>query len=142
MYDEKRFMTYFCLPKDATIHPEDEVLIRAKVIRTIAFSPNVLVELFSKTDQYEAWIRRDHILMLAASTDVPEPEDKSWVLQGDEGSFDGVFAFCRSDVGAPLSTPNGPRRDPAHWFSVGSGQWMTWDMVIREIGTDFIVVPP
>jgi hypothetical protein len=40
----------------------DRVRIEAKVVETRSEEVGLLVELFSKTDQYEAWVRADHVV--------------------------------------------------------------------------------
>lgn len=57
-------------------HPGDEVLIRARVAPTEHSHPEqILVELFSKTDQYQAWVRRDLVEQVI-------PADQTRTLKG------------------------------------------------------------
>lgn len=64
----------------------DHVLIRAKVVKVAGADVGVLVELFSKTDQYDAWVRPDLITGKTAPPAPPEP-DRTYVVVDREGDL-------------------------------------------------------
>lgn len=115
----------------AEVRPGDVVLIRATVLES---HPGVgaRVELFSKTDQYDVWVRHDLVAVLDRP-DVPgEPVDGTWLVAPDTNALDGgVNVFHRDDAGAP-SEPE--RRCPRRWQVAGTGEWLDWPTVYHRGG--------
>lgn len=107
----------------ATVRVDDTVLIRGTVKEIVA-GVGVLVELFSKTDQYSAWVRLDNVVGLVVP-DVPdEPADGTWLFAPDDLALsDGINVFHRDDG----SAPNEPdRRWPRRWQLAGTAEWLDW----------------
>ncbi len=115
----------------AEVRPGDVVLIRATVIDSIE-GVGARVELYSKTDQYAAWVRHDLVAALDRP-DVPdEPADGTWLVAPDDGAINGgVNVFHRDDAGAP-SEPE--RRSPRRWQVAGVGEWVDWPTVVARGG--------
>lgn len=112
----------------AEVRPGDVVLIRATVVENTP-GVGVLVELFSKTDQYEAWVRHD-LVAARDRPDVPdEPVDGTWLVAPDTDG--GVNVFHRDDAGAP---PEPERRCPRRWQVAGTGEWLDWPTVHHRGG--------
>lgn len=107
------------------IRPGDRVLIEAAVIRHMP-GVGTLVELFSKTDQYTAWVREDHIVQVVLPDPVPEPEDDTWLL----GSFDGHPRVFHRDDAEGHNDPE--RRHDRHWWDVVTEQWIDWPEAVRR----------
>lgn len=64
----------------------DWVLIRAQVVKVHGSDIGYAVELFSKTDQYEAYIRPD--LVVAKTDPPPQPEpDREYLIKDRAGDF-------------------------------------------------------
>lgn len=106
----------------------DEVLIRATVVK---WQPGVgaRVELFSKTDQYQAWIRADHIAEVVVN-DIPvaEPADGT-ILAGEEPGGVNLRVFVRDDA----EGHNDPdRRHDRHWWDVTAEDWVDWPTAVRR----------
>jgi hypothetical protein len=91
--------------------PGDWVLIRAKVLER-PFPETVLVELFSKTDQYPAHVRPDLCVQIVPK---PLPEEPG---MGSIAVIDGgVYQRLVDD----------------HWYGAGNEQGRTW-VELNEIG--------
>ncbi|MGX6605634.1 hypothetical protein ACWKSP_26400 [Micromonosporaceae bacterium Da 78-11] len=89
---------------DLDPQPGDWVLIRAKVLAR-PFPETVLVELFSKTDQYEAHVRPDLVVEIVPKPIPDEPATGSVALVNDE-------AFQRQVTGG--------------WIGVGHPRIFSW----------------
>ncbi|GAA4439078.1 hypothetical protein [Phytohabitans houttuyneae] len=105
----------------------DEVLVRGTVVRYID-GVGALVELFSKTDQYQAWVREDDIADVVL-TEVPdEPGDGTW-LAGTEPGGTNVRVFRRDDA----EGHNDPdRRYHRRWWDVHAEQWLDWPGAVKR----------
>ena len=105
----------------------DEVLIRAAVLR---WEPTVgaLVELFSKTDQYEEWIRPDRIAEVVVPNLPEEPADGVWLGGEDPHSGNARF-FARNDAEGHCDDD---RRHDRHWWDVVAEEWIDWPAAIRR----------
>lgn len=105
------------------VRPGDVVLVRATVLESVP-GVGARVELYSKTDQYDAWVRHDLVAALDRP-DVPdEPVDGTWLVAPDTDALDGgVNVFHRDDAGAP-DEPE--RRCPRRWQVAGTGEWVDW----------------
>lgn len=108
------------------IRPEDTVLVRAKVRRRIE-GFGVLVELFSRSDRYTAWVREDLVdgVRPAGVGIDPEPPDGTWILSADRQRLwrrdDGRFG---QDVAAKRPEP-GPRF-AACWWDYAEQRFVDW----------------
>lgn len=125
-------MTIADLDEDAAgqVKPGDTVLIRGTVMEAIP-GVGVRVELFSKTDQYEAWLRLDRVVALDLP-DVPaEPGDGTWLVgPNDDYPYDSaVSVYHRHDYGAP-SEPE--RRWARRWQVAGTGEWIDWPTAVHR----------
>lgn len=106
----------------------DEVLVRGTVTR-VERGVGVVVELFSKTDQYEAWVRRDLIVDVVLP-DVPgEPPDGTW-LAGQDPDAGHERVFIRND--AEGHNDREVRRHDRRWWDVYAEQWIDWPTAVRR----------
>jgi hypothetical protein len=95
----------------------------------------LLVELFSKTDQYHAWVRADRCELELPELPA-EPADGT-MLETHNG--DGSYIFKRDDVKAPTDDTRRYRR---HWWSYVDQTWVDWpDIVARGGASGQILVP-
>jgi hypothetical protein len=98
--------------------PGRTVLIRATVLEHIS-GVGYRVELFSKADQYEAWIREDQVAhVVPGPVAPPEPADGTRWIGADGATYE------RHDTWASTS---GLRR----WYNTNSGGPDTWAQVWR-----------
>lgn len=113
-----------------TPKPGDEVLIRGRVVEHLP-GLGTLVELFSKTDQYQAWVRLDLIAEVVLP-DVPaEPGDGTWLAATGEGPWTAPRVWYRRDADAP-NEPD--RRWRRRWFDVAIQDRIDWPEVVRRGG--------
>jgi len=97
--------------------PGDHVLIRGEVLEFID-GVGACVELFSKTDQYRAWVRADLIQSKTKPPRIPEPG--LWSTVSSSSTTGARFNAVRWDLGD----------DPHHWVDI-SGNWMSWDQLVE-----------
>lgn len=111
----------------AALAVDDEVLIRARVVQVVR-GVGALVELFSKTDQYQAWIRGDLIAeVIPAPVPPEEPPDGTWLL--GRADYDGTSSvFHRDDAEGHCD----PKDAPEHWWDVAGQQWVSWPDAVRR----------
>ncbi len=109
------------------LKPGDTVLIRGTVVQALD-GVGVEVELFSKTDQYTAWVRLDHVAALVLPDVPPEPGDGTWIpaRNTDDG---GVHVFHRHDAEVPVEPD---RRFPRRWQVAGTGEWVDWPTAVHR----------
>lgn len=105
----------------------DEVLIRGTVLQWIP-TVGARVELFSKTDQYEAWIRPDHIAEVIVPDLPAEPADGTWLL-GEEPRGTNARIFMRDDAEGHHDPY---RRHDQHWWDVVAEQWIDWPAAVKR----------
>lgn len=115
----------------ATAMPEprvgDEVLIRATV-KKVTPTVGVLVELFSKTEQYPVWIRPDEFADVVLPDMPDEPADGTW-LHGIHPHTNTTAVFRRDDA----EGHNDPdRRHDRRWWDVVAGEWIDWPTAVRR----------
>jgi hypothetical protein len=109
----------------APIHVGDQVLIRAQVLQSIE-GVGVRVHLFSKTDEYTAWIREDHLWMAASQDSLPaEPADGTWLIMHDSEGKSRIFH--RDDAEGHFDPD---RRHQQHWYDVTGEGWIDWPAAI------------
>jgi len=110
----------------------DPVLVAGTAVEVIP-GVGVRVELFSKTDQYEAWIREADV-QLAPMPDVPdEPDSGVWVLGAPDKVWpSGATVFHRDDALAP---DDADRRNRRRWWDVAAAEWVDWPAAV-ERGAD------
>ncbi|MFJ1539343.1 hypothetical protein ACIODS_12440 [Micromonospora chalcea] len=105
----------------------DTVLIRG-VIKQYTPGVGALVEFFSKTDQYEAWIRSDLIADVLLPNPPAEPADGTW-LAGVKPGGTNTRVFIRDDA----EGHNDPdRRHDRHWWDVVAEEWVDWPTAVRR----------
>jgi hypothetical protein len=105
----------------------DEILVRGVVSQWVP-GVGVLVELFSKTDQYETWIRPDLIAEVVVPNLPNEPADGTWLLGRDPYS-ENARVFRRDDAEGHCDAH---RRHDQHWRDVVAEEWIDWPQVIRR----------
>lgn len=107
-----------------TVRVGDTVLVSGTVLE-VSPGVGVLVELFSKTDQYRDWIREDRVVGLVVPDAPDEPSDGSWIVGPDSDSIcgGGINVYHRNDAGA---TTEPERRYPRRWQVAGTGEWVDW----------------
>ncbi|MEU8334853.1 hypothetical protein [Micromonospora tulbaghiae] len=105
----------------------DNVLVRG-VIKQYTPGVGALVEFFSKTDQYEVWIRPDLIADVLLPNPPAEPVDGTW-LHGN--TTPGHTAFVRDDSGSG-SQHDEDRRFPRRWFDVAAQEYIDWPTAVRR----------
>lgn len=105
----------------------DEILIRG-IVKQYMPGVGVLVELFSKTDQYEAWVRLDLVDDLRLHVSPDEPSDGTW-LEGVEPGGTNRLAFIRDDRG---SSSEPERRHQRHWFDVAAQEFVDWPTAVKR----------
>jgi hypothetical protein len=104
------------------IYVGDRVLVSATV-REVIPGVGVRVELFSKTDQYDAWVRERDVTVAAEGCLPDEPTDGAW-LRGGGGNTSGPgLVFHRDDRRSP--TGEGRRYD-RHWWDFEASEWVDW----------------
>lgn len=107
-----------------SVGPGDTVLIRADVVRAVP-GVGVLVQLFSTTDEYEAWVRYDLLHPEATRVEVlPEPPDGTWLLGEDD---EGLNTFGRLDDRVAKYHHTARR-----WLDVRASEWVTWEQAYRR----------
>ncbi|MDG4791954.1 hypothetical protein O7626_39770 [Micromonospora sp. WMMD1102] len=109
-------------------HVGDEVLIRGKVVRWVP-TVGAVVELFSKTDQYEVWIRPDRIAEVIVPNVPDEPADGTWLL-GEDPHVRNARVFQRDDAEGHCDRPE--RRHDRHWWDVVAEEWIDWPEAVRR----------
>lgn len=108
---------------------DDEVLIRGRVTK---YRPGVglVVELFSKTDQYEAWVREDRVVEVVLPELPSEPPDGTWlvgvILLGEQGSH----IFRRDDDEGHNDRET--RRHDRRWWDYTAQEWVSWPEAVRR----------
>lgn len=126
------------MPADEPISPDDvrvgdEVLIRATVVSLPDRARGeVKVELFSKTDQYNAVVRLDLIetvLMLFPSV-AEEPPDGTWLAGETNEDTGNASVFRRDDAEGHCDQPI--RRYDRHWWDFAASEWIDWPTAIRR----------
>lgn len=70
--------------------PGDYVLVRGKVLKGDDGELGYCIELFSKTDQYGAWVRPDLVIEKAEMPLPPEPDQSAIVKDCDGDLWEGV----------------------------------------------------
>lgn len=112
---------------DLDLRVGDSILVKASVVE-VAPGVGVRVELFSKTDQYTAWIRTDHVDQLVLPDAGDEPGDGTWLECLTDCGDPNVF--FRNDGQGPKDQP--VRRFDRHWWDVAGMQWVDWPTAIRR----------
>ncbi len=108
------------------LKPGDTVHIRGTVVQARG-GVGVQVELFSKTDQYTAWVQLGDVVALVLPDVPPEPGDGTWIPARDDDG--GVNVFHRCDAEAP-DEPD--RRFPRRWQVAGTGEWVDWATAVHR----------
>lgn len=113
------------------IKPGDTVTIRVKVLEVGPADLGMKVELFSKTDQYPAWIRTD---LVTEHTPAPavraEPEPGAYLIGGQ-------LAVNFTDVHHDPPPPDGG------WWRYGRGwDWHSWPTVWLNLGGPDVTITP
>lgn len=105
----------------------DTVMIRGTVLKSIE-GVGALVELFSKTDQYPAWIREEDLRWAQVDGDLPlEPEDGTWLLSYVDANS---RIFNRND--AEGHNDREDRRHDRHWWDVVAEEWIDWPTAVQR----------
>ncbi|MEU7980519.1 hypothetical protein AB0B63_18545 [Micromonospora sp. NPDC049081] len=105
----------------------DEVLIRG-IVKQFTPGVGVLVELLSKTDQHEAWVRLDDVADVVLPNLPVEPTDGTW-LAGVEPGGANARVFIRDDS----EGHNDPeRRYHRRWWDVAAEQWVDWPTAVKR----------
>lgn len=114
---------------DGVVEPRvgDEILVRGTVVQWLP-GVGALVELFSKTDQYEAWIRPSLIADVIVPNLPEEPADGTW-LGGEDPDSGNTRVFCRSDARGHCDDD---RRYDRRWWDVAAEEWIDWPMAVRR----------
>lgn len=105
----------------------DEVLVRGTAVRVVP-GVGVLVELFSKTDRYEAWVRHDMIADVLLPEPPLEPPDGAIALGGPDGEYEHGSVFRRDD--AEGHNDRGTRRHDRHWWDYAASEWVDWPTAV------------
>jgi hypothetical protein len=113
----------------------DVVYVRAVVKRVLP--ENLLVELFSKTDQYEAWVRPTD-----CELDLPElplePTDGHMLTCHGPNEVD--YIFRRDDENGLAD--GSIRRHVRRWWSYVDQTWVDWPYVVSHGGRDAVILKP
>lgn len=104
----------------------DRILIEGTAIKVLP-GVGVLVELFSKSDQYEAWVREDLVREVIVDSVWEEPADGTWLVVADEGDCGSVF---RRDDAEGHNDPD--RRYHRRWWDYAAGEWIDWPTACRR----------
>ncbi len=99
--------------------PGDVVWIQARVLYVPSSYSEVgyRVQLFSKIDEYQAWVLPKHVVRVVRAPEVPdEPANGTWLC--GTGQYE-LNAFTRNDQAA---IDNGNR----HWYDIGASSWIDW----------------
>lgn len=108
------------------LYEGDRVLVQATVIRaTPGFG--VLVEMVSKTDQYQAWVRWADVTPVMEDLR-SEPPDGTWLV-GDDHDDGSSSVFHRDD--AEGHSDQGRRYD-RHWWDYSASEWIDWPTALRR----------
>ncbi len=93
---EQMATTVVAVTDTRQVLPGDTVHIQGTVLQVV---PDVgyLVELFSKTDQYQAWVRPDSVVAVEIPQPPTEPPDGTWLVGSDNNRPN---VFLRNDAGA------------------------------------------
>lgn len=106
----------------------DTVMIRAIVLQSVA-GVGAEVEMFSKTDQYSAWVREEDLRWAVVQEDLPpEPADDTWLMVHDEEGM--CLIFHRDDAEGHNDRDN--RRYDRHWWDVTEKQWIDWPTAVSR----------
>jgi hypothetical protein len=96
--------------------PGDVVLLQAKILEVYPGELGYRIVLFSKTDQYECFIRPDHVVRVILAPEVPaEPSVGTWIAAMEENGEINVFAHLSSESGGWLDVAT---QAPIHWSEV------------------------
>jgi hypothetical protein len=99
----------------------DVLLLQVKVLEAYSGELGYRVALFSKTDQYEAVIRPDHVVRVVFAPEVPaEPPVGTWIAAMEENGEINVFAHL-------FDAPDG-------WLDVATQSPIIWPEVYRRGG--------
>lgn len=126
-------MTYNEMPEGVpTPRVGDEILIRGTVKQYVP-GVGVLVELFSKTDQYDAWIRLD----LIADVNLPdlpdEPVNGTWLAGTNSANTAPGGPHTRVFIRDDAEGHNDPdRRHDRRWWDVVAEQWIDWPTAVKR----------
>lgn len=108
---------------DPQYQPDQYVTLRAKVIEARGGELGYLVELFSKTDQYQAWVRPDMVTGPADPPPVDEPKGLGAVVKDRWGGL-----HIRTDYDAHTHEP---------WRAAGTDDTARWsDIAVVEVLQD------
>jgi len=125
-YDAKRYL--YVPVRVALSDPErevrvgDTVYVRALVIE-VQPGLGLVVQLFSKTDKYDVFVRSDHVVEMDVPNPPTEPGNGSWVT----GTVGGQPTVFRRDDSACADPTNATRRRfPCRWRDYATGDWVDW----------------
>ncbi len=104
----------------------DEVVVRGTVIE-VKPGVGVVVEFFSKTDQWRGWVREDLVEVVMPAGLPKEPADGTWLRTGPDADEPSVFH--RDDA---EGHSGGNRRFDEHWWDFHAGQWIDWPTAHRR----------
>jgi hypothetical protein len=108
------------------VKPGDVITVKGTVKEVN--SGGVLVEFFSKTDQYEAWIREDKVVgVLVDAEDADEPEVDEFI---EVRSPDGMTSVWQHDQDGwrPVNIPGG---EPITWRQLKAA-CESWTRLYRD----------
>lgn len=109
------------------LYEGDRVLVQATVVRATP-GVGVLVEMFSKTDHYEAWVRWSDITSITEVVS-PEPPDGTWLV-GDADEDGNGSVFRRDD--AEGHNDRERRRYDRRWWDYAASEWIDWPTALRR----------
>lgn len=107
----------------------DQVLVAGTAMRVVP-GVGVLVELFSKTDQYENWVREDLVHLPAKTLNVKDEPADGTTLMGDIDPETGCGSVFRHDVAEGHCDPD--RRFDRAWWDYAAGEWVDWPTALRR----------
>jgi hypothetical protein len=110
------------------IHVGDKVLVLGEAVEVVS-GVGVLVEFFSKTDQYSGWIRED-LVHHHPPEPVPEPPDGTWLVGGENPDTGEQSVFRRDDAEGRSDRP--VRRHDRHWWDYAGSEWVDWPEAVRR----------
>lgn len=105
----------------------DEVLVRGEMIRAMD-GVGALVEFFSKTDQYQAWIRCEDVVEVRVPSPPEEPPNGT-LLRGDPNDEGVSSVFHRDDREGHADRD---RRYDRHWWDFAAQEWVDWPTTWRR----------
>lgn len=107
----------------------DQVLVQATALRVIE-GVGVLVEMFSKTDRYEGWIREDLVHLPEKTTDLADEPADGTTLMGDIDPETGNGSVFRRDDAEGHFHPD--RRCQQVWWDYAASEWIDWPEAVRR----------